>query len=241
MRKRHSPSHFKHDAVTPILWGWNDKAKRYVDRATGRFLATNALEKLQRRNIGLIEADLQVVGNLLLDNKISLQTFQEAFAQTLKQLHLQQMVLARGGTQATTANDYLTVARTLKGEYEYLRGFAEDINRGYSIGKNGQQIPLTVGRFRQRIRLYAKNGRLSYETGRQSNAMSQGQTYSWRILGDAEHCASCLQYAAMGIQPNGVLPLPTLACECRANCLCRIEFASSLQEAIARSGLSAAA
>jgi len=143
-------------------------------------------------------------------------------------------VLARGGTQSTTATDYLAVGRTLRQEYQYLQGLATDINRGYSVGTNGQNIPLTVARFKNRIRLYAQKARLSYEQGMLANHLGQGMGYEWRLLSpEAQHCPSCLRYAALSIQPIGTLPRPTEACECGGECKCAIRFAQTLEQAIA--------
>lgn len=48
---------------------------------------------------------------------------------------------------------------------------------------------------------------------------------------DAEHCPECMQYAGMGLQPIGDLPLPGDLCTCGPNCKCNL-LSMTLQEAI---------
>lgn len=220
------------DAITSPYWQFDKRSGRYRDKSTGRYLSQSSLETLQRRHINQVEKDIQVIGDLLLSGKISLATFQEAMGKSLKTLHLHQMLIGRGGINQATSSDYLAVGRQLRQEYSWLRNFAIDINRGYSISEKGQQVPLTEARFRARLKLYAKAGRVSFQTGQQEVAKSQGKYFMWRTLGVAEHCADCLRYAAMGIQPIGVLPLPGVACACRANCRCSVRYFSSIQQAL---------
>lgn len=225
------------DKIESPYWLWDKKSGRYRDRSTGRYLSQQNLEALQRRHIAQIEKDINTIADLLLRGQISLATWQEATAKSLKTLHLHQLVLARGGVKQTTAADYLAVGRELRNQYTYLRQFATDLQRGYSVNDKGQQVPMTVGRFKARLSLYAKAGRISHEQGKQEVAKSQGKYFMQRFLGIAEHCPSCPRYAAMGVRPIGGLPLPGVACECRSNCKCYVRYYSTLAEAIAASTL----
>lgn len=221
------------DAIASPFWSWDSKSGRYRDRSTGRFLSQQNLERLQGRHIALIKKDIDAIADLLLRRQISLETWQEATVKSLKTLHLHQMVLARGGMKQVTASDYLAVGRQLRSEYSYLKQFAIDVNRGYSLNDKGQQVPMTEMRFKARLSLYARSGRVSYEQGKQEVAKSQGKPFMQRFLGIAHHCDDCLRYAAMGVQPTGTLPLPTQRCRCRSHCKCFVRFYSTLAEAIA--------
>jgi hypothetical protein len=220
------------DAVTSPLWSYDKRSNRYRDTSTGRFLSQRNLQLLQQRHIAAVQADIGQIGELLLKGSISLGTWQEATAKSLKTLYLHQMVLARGGLQQTTASDYLATGRLLKDQYVYLRGLAIDLQRGYSINEKGDRVPMTVGRFRQRLALYSKSGRVAFEEGKKRNATEQGGGYMRRFLGIAEHCSDCLRYAALGIQPIGALPLPGVACKCRSNCRCSVVYYQTLEDQI---------
>lgn len=214
-------------------WIWDAASSRYRDTKTGRYINAVQLEALSRRNIELIGRNITQLGDLLITNQITLQAWQESTMQALKTLHLHQMVLAKGGTQRTYAVDYLQVGRTLKSEYSYLRNFAEDIQRGYSIDSKGNQVPMTVKRFRQRLNLYVQRGVASYHDGTQSIAIAKGNQYMFRTLGATDrHCGDCVGYAAQGVVSIGALPVPTVNCQCRANCKCSVHYFATLEEAI---------
>jgi len=219
------------DAIAATTWSWDNRTSRYRDTETGRFVNAAQLKALQQRNIELIGRNIESLGDLLIQDQISLKSWQESTMQALKTLHLHQMVLAKGGLKQTFAVDYLQVGRTLKDEYSYLRAFAEDIQRGYSLDKNGNQIPMTIGRFQSRLNLYVKRGAVSFNHGQQSLQPYDG--YMFRTLGATDrHCSDCLRYAAAGIVSIGALPVPTEACQCRANCRCTAHYFATLEEAI---------
>lgn len=186
-------------------------------------------------HISLIERDINTIGELLKKGQLSLAGWQEATAQALKTLHIHQYALGCGGTARVTSAEWLAVGRELKEQYSYLRGFAEDLNRGYSIASNGQIIPMTEGRFNARLKLYSQAGRISFEMGKQEVAKRQGKPFMRRLLGVAHHCQSCPKYARLGVQPIGALPLPCTRCECLSHCKCYVRYYRTIEEAIASS------
>lgn len=218
----------------PSPWIWDARSGRYRDTSTGRYINTAQLEALSRRNIELIGRNINQLGEMLIQNQITLQSWQESTMQALKTMHLHQMVLAKGGTQQTYAVDYLQVGRTLKDEYNYLRSFAEDVQRGYSFDGKGRQVPMTVARFRARLDLYVKRGVTSYHYGQQAKATEKGHGYMFRTLGATDrHCSDCVGYASRGVVSVGALPVPTESCQCRANCKCAVHYFPTLEEAVA--------
>jgi hypothetical protein len=221
------------DAISATLWQWDEKTARYRSGETGRFINANQLKSLQERNIELIGNNIQSLGDLLIQDQISLKSWQESTMQALKTLRLHQLVLAKGGLAQTFAVDYLAVGRDLKSDYTYLRQFAEDIQRGYTIGKDGQQRPMTIARFQQRLNLYAKKGRTSFEQGVQARQLDQGDQYMYRTLGFTDrHCADCVRYQAAGVVSIGALPLPGENCQCGGNCRCSVVYVRSLEDLI---------
>ncbi len=225
------------DAIASPYWSWDNRSARYRDKQTGRFLSQQNLERLQQRHIAAIGRDINTIGDLLLRGQISLETWQQATATSLKTLHLAQAALGSGGVNQMTSTDYLAVGRTLKEQYSYLRGFSEDINRGYSIsvGADGQrrEIPMTSKRFKARLQLYTKAGGASFEYGKQETAKKQGMNFARRFVRSSHPCSDCPRYARMGVQLIGVLPLPRTRCQCRGNCECVILYFKSLEDAIA--------
>lgn len=208
-----------------MSYSYDKKSQRYRNNQTGRYIPKTTVDNLIAKRITLIEKDILTIGSLLETDKLSLESWQRTTAYTIRELHLQSYLLARGGKAQMTPEDYLVVARELKKQYEYLRTFAEDINRGYSIDKNGRQVPLTVARFEQRLKLYAKSGRAAANLAEDQSNRRAGKVAMSRHLGATDrHCSSCVTYAAAGIQPIGALPMPCQACECGNNCLCSVRW-----------------
>lgn len=151
----------------------------------------------------------------IINKQTSLDDWQREFALSLKQKHIQAAILARGGADRMTRNDYLAIGRELKSEYRYLRRFAQDIKDG----------KVSEAQLKARSALYFEKVRISEERMSQQNATDQGLTVMRRFLGFADrHCEDCIRLAELGYQPIGELPLPTQSCRCRANCKCRVEY-----------------
>lgn len=220
------------DAIASPFWVWDTKSGRYRDRTTGRFLSQTNLEKLQRRHIALIEKDIETIGELLIRRQISLETWQETTGRALKSLWLQEYALGRGGVKQVEPTEWLAVGRQLREQYSYLRGFSEDINRGYSVGKDGRQIPMSESRFRARLNMYSKAAKTSFEMGKQEVAKSQGKMFMQRFINSRHPCRDCPKYARMGIQPIGALPLPGQRCQCLSACRCSVRYFGSLTEIV---------
>lgn len=208
-----------------VSYSYDKRTNRYRNDTTGRFIPKTQVDALIQKRINAIEGDVLTVGNLLANDRINLETWQRTTAYTIRELHLQSYMLARGGKAQMTPEDYLVVARELKKQYGYLRSFAEDIDRGYSIDKNGNQIPMTVGRFEARLKLYAKSGRAAAILADEQVQRKSGKVAMSRHLGATDrHCSSCLSYASAGVQPIGGLPMPCQQCECGNNCLCTVRW-----------------
>lgn len=220
------------DAIASPYWSWDSRSARYRDKQTGRFLSQQNLERLQQRHVAAIGRDIDTIGDLLLRGQISLETWQQATGTGLKTLWLHQAALGKGGVRQMTSSDYLAVGRSLREQYGYLQSFASDINRGYSIGTDGRQIPMTEKRFKARLQLYTKAGSVGFEYGKQEVAKKRGMNFARRFVRSSHPCSDCPRYARMGVQPIGILPLPRTRCQCRGNCECEIIYYRNLEDAI---------
>lgn len=207
------------DAQTTFTW--DPRANRYRDKAGGRFVSEKAIIALTEARAAKASDDLAALGSRLISGSINLTTFQIEFAEQLKTLHAQQAMLGKGGLKAMGDPDWLRVARRLKDEYKYLRGFAKDLRAG----------SLSERQIQARIQLYAKHAIVSYRESQEAVQKEKGSRYVRRTLGKCSpHCRECLTYAARGWQPIGKLPVPGLACSCGANCCCVIKYVGSLAE-----------
>ncbi|MEH2138557.1 hypothetical protein [Nostoc sp.] len=194
---------------------WEPQSRRYRDRLSGKFLSKQAIASLTQLRIIQVNQDLQQLGDLLLNGKITLRGWQEQFAQSIKILHTQQYLLGVGGQAQVQKEDYLAIARELKNQYKYLRNFAVDLTNGV----------MTPAQFKIRARMYAKAAKVSYFRGEKQAAKRSGLDGAYRVLGESDyHCKQCPQYAAMGVLPIDEVIYPTQRCDCRTGCLCNLVY-----------------
>ncbi|MHC5939238.1 hypothetical protein [Nostoc sp.] len=201
---------------------WEPRSRRYRDRATGKFLSKSVIAQLTELRIAQVTQDLQQLGNLLLDGKITLRAWQEQFAESLKILHTQQYLLGVGGQSQMEKTDYLVLARELKNQYKYLRNFAVDSTKGV----------MSPAQFQIRAAMYAKAAKVSYFRGEKQAAVRSGLDGAYRVLGQTDfHCPECPAIASLGVVPIDKIIFPTQQCSCRTGCLCKILY-TKLSDAI---------
>lgn len=202
------------DAMSDPEWSYDPRTGRYRG-PNGRFISRASMMRIIDTRIGSLQAQAEGLANKLISGELTLPEWERQFAQTLKNLHVQTFIAGAGGVDRLVPADYLTVARTLKGEYGFLADFARDV----ALGR------VTEGQLRARMGMYLSKARASYWGGMEVVARRRGLTHMRRILADdAEHCPECPQYAAAGVVPIGQLPLPTQRCTCKSNCRCSVEY-----------------
>jgi hypothetical protein len=202
---------------------WEKTSNRYRNKETGRFISKEAVYTLTQKRVEYVKGDLGSVGQLLLDGKINLKTWQQQTAETLKILHTQQYLLGVGGQKSLQKSDYLEIGRELKNQYQYLRNFAVDLTQG----------KMSPAQFSARLSMYADAAKVSFFRGEKVAAGRAGFAFGRRSLTSGHiHCSDCPVYAARGIVPIDEVVMPLVACQCTTNCKCRV-FYFTLQEAIA--------
>jgi hypothetical protein len=146
-------------------------------------------------------------------------SFELEAAKALRALHTGQAILGADGWENMTSRRWLMVARTLKEQY----GLTSDFGLRYLADDfvNGK---LSQAQFKARLGLFAKGSKQSYFLQEAEN--NADKPFAKRVLGVAEHCPECLQYASMGVVAKNLLPKPTELCSCRMNCACRINYYS---------------
>ncbi len=196
---------------------FNPKTQRYHYKqgaGKGQFVPITAVKFMMQRNIEATQADIRTIGQLLVDKKISLSTWEETTAIALKNLHIQSYLLGRGGKGAMEQRDYGLIGYRLRREYQYLRKFAEEIRtKGISEAE-----------FFRRLEMYSSAGSGLFEKAKTEGHIKAGFAWERRIRTKTESCQPCIIFEGMGWQPIGTLPAPTEQCNCRSNCGCFKEF-----------------
>ncbi len=179
---------------------WEQETRRYRDNKTGRFLSKEAVLQLTKLRIQQAQKDLQRLGDRLLNNKITLKTWQKQTAQLLKILHTQQYLLGVGGEAQIQTDDYSAIASELLAQYQYLQNFALGLTQG----------KVSPPQFKVRLGMYASAAKVSYYRGEKESALRSGLDGAKRVLGQTDHhCPQCLEYAARGVVPIDEVVYPT--------------------------------
>jgi hypothetical protein len=72
--------------------------------------------------------------------------------------------------------------------------------------------------------MYVNSAREGFEKATTKNAKAAGYTEELWVLGEAEHCDDCLEYAGEGWQEVGHFPVPGAgATLCKTACQCHLE------------------
>lgn len=148
--------------------------------------------------------------------------FQEAMTRELRHLYNASSALAVGGYNNMTSVEYGRNGQILRGEYQALAGFAQDIADG----------KLTPAQAAARAKLYAGKAysRFWAEHSLQQ-ANSGATTEQWITAADERVCTGgerlgCNELGALGPQPIGTLPNPgDGSTECLGACRCSKEYA----------------
>ena len=196
---------------------WDTKSQRYRYKDSGKYVSAEAVRNLSEKYIDQLKDDLGTIADKLIQGKINVATWEETTAKALKELHINQFLLGRGGLKQVTSRDYGVIGAELKKEYQYLRGFSQDILAG----------KMTREQFRDRVSKYVDSSYGIYELGRAEAHRGAGYNWERRIRNTAVSCDSCVVYAARGWQPLGTLSAIGSECECRARCRCHKEYSDN--------------
>lgn len=144
------------------------------------------------------------------DGGIDLESWQVRVADEIKNGYIVSASVGRGGRDQMTSADWGRVGGRLRWEYTYLENFALEIYQGN----------LTEAQILQRAKLYGRSVRVGYFDGLTAAKQAGVFVEERRVLGVAEHCPDCIEYANMGWQPIGTLPEPGERSVCLRNCKC---------------------
>ena len=180
------------------------------DRGTGR-----PLDVVEQR-IELYQSSIGSLTEGLSDGQLTVAEWQQVVAEDLRNMHLQNAAIGRGGWANLTDPDLRKIEDGLRFQYEHLDGFANDI-------VNGKLSPEQI---KARAQLYAQSGRAAYWDANTTTQSDTGYTEERRIaIGDKGTCTPCNDLEALGWQPIGSLPNPGgEPCDGLTNCRCTKEY-----------------
>lgn len=202
---------------------WDQRLNRglggYRSTTTGRTVARTEIIRQLDKAADAGRDTMRELSRRLVDGSISLPEWQRLMAQEIKTVHIYNAAAAKGGWAQMSQADWGRVGYQVKGQYEYLRNFAEEL-------ANGDQ-PLN-GSVPVRASMYGRAGHNTYEAMRRADAKQRGMGKVRRHLTPGENCNGCIEEAQKGWVNVGELE-PIGSQECRSNCRCWDEYA--MQEA----------
>lgn len=191
---------------------WSDAAQRYRS-ANGRFIArARVLREMEQVRIGVGDEIRELTESFRngVITQIEWKLGMRALIRSSAVLHA---AIASGGVKQMSASDLGRVGAFVKRQYEFLNRFERQIESG--------EQPLD-GRAVQRAMQYARAAYSLFGDMERVKHLSAGYTQAMRVLGVAEHCRDCVDWAGRWL-PIEVVP-PIGAAQCRVNCKCHIEY-----------------
>lgn len=204
------------DKITSGRYRFNEEAGRYI-APNGRFVGRQAIRADLDRTLDSLSDSMAGVTQQLVDGSISPQQWQRQMADYVKRSQLVGGASYKGGWAHMTQADFGRVGQLTRRQYDYLRGFAEDIASGRQP-LNGTAV--------RRARLYGQAARPTYYQFAQADMRRRGFDEERSILNPAEHCDLCVSEAARGFVPIGEL-VPIGGRTCRTNDRCDMEYRNS--------------
>lgn len=201
-------------------YGWNERAGRYVNLDTGRFVPRASIKAELEKIVAKSQSDIYAFSQRLQQGQITLGEWQLAMRDSIKAAHVASAASARGGWAQMTQSDWGATGNLIKQQYAYLNNFAAQVEKGLKLD----------GRFVNRATMYGEAPRGTYEAMKtRYETVYQGAVEERRVLSiGAEHCESsgdkpgCVELAERGWQPIGTLPRIGEA-TCITHCQCVFE------------------
>lgn len=195
---------------------WNAAAGRYIN-SSGRFIKGAELRGALNSFITAQTNQMGIISELLVSGEIKLAEWQAEMMILVKDCNLAGAALERGGWFQMGPSEFGRVGNKIKGEYGFLRNFADEIASG------SQKLDGTLGR---RAKLYGNQARAAYYDSARASAVGMGFDQERSRLTPSESCDVCVGEEARGWQPIGEI-IPIGSRTCLSNCNCYMEFRNS--------------
>jgi hypothetical protein len=140
---------------------------------------------------------------------------QEMMRDEMRRLVLQNNAMGKGGLDQLDFRDYGRAGNQLRDTYARIGNLVDGVEKG----------TVTLPQAMRRIEGYTIEARNQFFAAQRDAQRASGRIFvERRVLNAKESCVTCIEYAAQGWQPEGILPLPGQGgTECGRYCRCTME------------------
>ena len=193
---------------------YDNRLHRYRDSATGRLVAFEDVVSVVEAEVTTAERNLERLTKQMLKGELSVDQWQKASAERIRDTSVRVGLVASGGRKQTTQQNYGAIGAELRQQYTFLHDFGVEIEQGLVSDKQALN----------RIRQYGRNTRATFYKIEFQRRAKVGYLVKRILDPQSEHCASCIFHqqlnftSIVNVTPIGV------DCECRSRCRCRLIF-----------------
>lgn len=197
---------------------WDERLRRYRG-PDGRIVSRAAVREAIDTALRTASFRARALALELRAGTITLDAWELAMRELVKDVHLYSAAAVRGGWDRMTQGDYGRVGQLVRTQFRYLDGFAQDIADGRQrLGAPG---------FLRRGMMYGEAGRATHEAFVQSDARKWARELGGRlearnVLGDAQHCDQCAGLTRRGWMPDADMVPPGMR-TCLSHCHCTVK------------------
>lgn len=212
-------AHAYGEIMASVLPGyvWLKDFNRFRDMETGRFVSRQTINDITRSQTSEAEARYHELHTALHEGRISAASFVERMREESRRNMLQNIALAKGGFDRLDFSDFGRAGQALRNQYAQFAGTAQDVADG----------KVSLPQLLQRANGYAGEARRQYYIADRDQRQPSDADHviiGRRTLGDAQHCAECLQYYQQGWVLASEVVLPGILCSCDTHCKCDVLY-----------------
>lgn len=220
---------FKMFANTPVVW--QQKAGRYqavrdlpnLGIKKNEFIPQTRVTKAVENYRDAMQNDMKKLAGDLKDKKIGYRDFERGMRRLIRSNERVAGVVGAGGAERFGKNKEFSkiTERNTREQFRYLSNYVQELRDKGNENMTARDI--------NRAGMYSLTShRTMYEVMRaalRQDADKLGmKVCEKRVLGQAEHCDDCVEYASRCWQEQGDLPEPTQDSQCGPNCRCEKKF-----------------
>lgn len=195
------------------MWGWLAAVKEWFSTALDRVLGRGEVQAISETRTSTASPEMDLLAGALSSGQLDVGAWETSMREAIKAEYVQQYMLGRGGLGNMTQADWGSIGGMIADQYRYLDGFAAEVAAGN----------LSEAQIAMRSRMYINSAREAFWRARQrakgwpklpaypGDGTSECLTNcrcSWDVrtvqdyweatwlLGEAEHCGTCLERAA---------------------------------------------